>query len=260
MRRHRSGNDATAEHRQRATTGIGRRNECRGTAHRTHHHRQGLHPATVVEDRRQRGPSWIEQHNVVMSVRRALVCAGFVAGAAMVFAACGPATHSATPSPRNSASAVPSSNSSPSDSPGVGCLSQAQAQAVWTNVNNRLDAIELDPKHAGVADVATGSALDLINQYLQQNLEAHGFTEKEVDRLDSLSVVDAGCGTGPLVVDVTVTVVTDNYYRADGTLDHADPAVGTSQQLRETLVRFGPQWRESDFEALQAPGQTPISV
>ncbi|MBV8445418.1 MAG: hypothetical protein JOZ92_05825, partial [Candidatus Dormibacteraeota bacterium] len=62
----------------------------------------------------------------------------------------------------------PGSTASASATPLVGCLNQAQALAVWNAVNQKLDAIELDPKHQGAGQIATGDALALITNYLQQ--------------------------------------------------------------------------------------------
>ena len=75
----------------------------------------------------------------------------------------------------------------------TGCVSQAQATQIWTGIDDRLNAIELDPHHAGLAAVATGNALTTITAYLQQQLVARHFTEREVDHLDQVTVVQAGC-------------------------------------------------------------------
>jgi len=168
--------------------------------------------------------------------------------AAVILTACSSST-AATQSPSPTA-------------PGKGCVSTAQARQVWTQIDKQLNAIELDPKHAGVANVATGQARLLINQYLQQQLVANNFTEREVDRLDALVVEVAGCGGRELQVRVTETVVTDDYLNPAGKVDHRDPAVGTTIHIRETLVRSGASWKESNFIDLDQPQptQSPVVV
>jgi len=182
-------------------------------------------------------------HNEAVSGFRlaALMAAPMVAG----LAACSTSTGS------------PTAKSSATGSPGTGCVSHDQAVQVWTDIDKRINAIELDPKHAGVSGVASGQALQLINEYLQMQLVSSSFTEREVDKLESLSVVDAGCNGGDLQVQVTEKVVQDDYLRPDGTVDHPDPAVGSDLTLVETFVRSGSTWKESNFRDLTQPTSTP---
>lgn len=113
-------------------------------------------------------------------------------------------------------------------------------------IDTRLNAIILDPKHAGLSDVATGQALTGLQQYIQDNLVAKGFTEREVDTLDSLTVTNAGCNDGPLRVTIRTTLKQDDYLRSNGAVDHSDAAVGTQQSLDETFVRDNGVWKEAD--------------
>jgi len=170
--------------------------------------------------------------------------------------------HSAGSSSSNGGNggASSSSGASPGGSPGAqggGCVSHDEAVQIWTDIDQKLNAIELDPKHAGVANVATGQALQLINEYLQTQLIASNFTEKEVDKLESLSVIDAGCSGGDLTVQVSEKVVQDDYLRPNGQLDHSDSAVGTTLELVETFVRDGTTWKESNFRDASQPTSTP---
>ena len=134
-------------------------------------------------------------------------------------------------------------------------MTQSQAEAVWTSVDQRLNAIVLDPRHAGLDSVATGSALTLIQQYVQTTLVQPHLTEREVDHLDQLIILSAGCGGGPLHVHVAMTVVRDDYLKSDGSADHSDATTGTTLHLDETFVRSGAVWKESDFQSLQQEGQ-----
>jgi hypothetical protein len=150
-----------------------------------------------------------------------------------------------------------------SESPGTpqaGCVSQSQAQQIWTQIDNQLNAIVLDPKHAGLGNVATGNALALIQQYIQTTLVQANLTEKEVDRLDALTVLNAGCNNGTLTVHVTMTVTRDDYLTPTGKVDHSDPQVGATLHLDESYMRAGSSWKESDFTNLDAPSQTPQLV
>ena len=131
------------------------------------------------------------------------------------------------------------------------------AREVWTTIDNRLNAIVLDPKHQGLSDVATGNALAQVQQYIADNLVAKGFTEREVDTLDSLSIVAAGCNNGPLTLDIRTTLKQDDYLRSDGSVDHSDSAVGTQLHLRETYVRAGGGWKEADVSDLDQPAPSP---
>lgn len=188
-----------------------------------------------------------------MHMRRSVMAGVGTALAATVLSACSSSsgTH-ATSSARASASG--------SAAPQAGCVSQSQAQQIWTQVDGQLNAIVLDPKHAGLSDVATGNALALIQQYIQTTLVQANLTEKEVDRLDALNILSAGCNNGTLTVHVTMTVVRDDYLNPAGKVDHSDPQVGATLHLDESFVRAGSGWKESDFTNLDSPSQTPQLV
>jgi hypothetical protein len=147
----------------------------------------------------------------------------------------------------------------PSGSPRTGCVSQAEATRIWKDLDRKLNALENDPRNAKVEAVATGQAADLIKQYLQEQLIAHGFTEREVDKLRSLTVLEAGCDGGRLQVQVTETVVQDDYVKPNGQLDHSDALVGKTINVVQTFVRSGAGWKESDFADLDqgTPSPTP---
>ena len=147
-----------------------------------------------------------------------------------------------------------------SNSATTGCVSQSQAQQIWTQIDNQLNAIVLDPSHAGLGNVATGNALAQIQQYIQTTLVQANLTEKEVDRLDALTVLSAGCNNGTLTVHVTMTVTRDDYLTPTGKVDHSDPQVGATLHLDESYMRAGSSWKESDFTNLDAPSQTPQLV
>jgi hypothetical protein len=172
--------------------------------------------------------------------RIATIAAG--AAVAVLLASC--ATPSATrPTPATSAK--------------TGCVTQAETTRIWTAVNHRLDAIELDPHHAGVSAVTTGNAFTAITTYLEQQLVARGLTEHEVDRLDQLRIVEAGCNRGRLVLNVTMTLVQDDYLKAGGAVDHRDSSVGSALILLQEYVRSGGSWKESDFSDLTPPASSP---
>jgi hypothetical protein len=137
------------------------------------------------------------------------------------------------------------------------CLTKSEATQVWTAINGRIDAIELDPHHTGASTVTTGSALTAITTYLQQQLVGPGFTEREVDHLDQLTVVQAGCNGGLLILNVTMTLAQDDYLNAAGRVDHQDPSVGQALNLLLEYVRSGGVWKESAFSDLTAPAATP---
>lgn len=128
---------------------------------------------------------------------------------------------------------------------------------MWKQVDDALIAVQLDPKHAGLDRVATGQALLQFRDYLRSKLESKGFTERELDRLKSLTVIRAGCDGSELAVRVTVTLVADDYLRADGSVDHRDPAVGTDVTTLETFVRAGGTWKESSIADPNAPSPSP---
>jgi hypothetical protein len=151
----------------------------------------------------------------------------------------------------------PSAHSTPTPVARTGCVARPEATRIWTTVNHRLDAIELDPRHAGVSAVTTGNALTEITAYLEQQLVAHGLTEREVDRLNQLTIVQAGCNGGRLILNVTMTLLQDDYLKAGGAIDHRDPSVGNALNLLEEYVRSGGAWKESDFSDLTPPGASP---
>ena len=152
-----------------------------------------------------------------------------------------------------------SSAKSPSSSgvrAGSGCVTQSQAQQIWTDIDTKLNAMEADPAHATPSTVTTGAALTGVQQYLQQQLVANKWTEKEVDKLESLSVVSAGCNSGSLQVKVTMTLVTDEYLSASGAVDHHDPTEGQTLHFLNSYQRTGGSWKEDDFVNLDQPQPT----
>jgi hypothetical protein len=138
-----------------------------------------------------------------------------------------------------------------------GCVTESEATRIWMTVNHRLGAIELDPHHAGASAVTTGDALTEITTYLEQQLVAHGLTEHEVDRLDRLTVVQAGCNGGRLSLNVIMTLVQDDYLKAGGAVDHRDPAVGRTLNLLQEYVQSGGAWKESAFSDLTPAAASP---
>lgn len=138
----------------------------------------------------------------------------------------------------------------------TGCVTQAEATRIWTTINHRVSAIELDPHHGGAAAVTTGNALAEITTYLE-HLVVQGLTEREVDRLDQLTVVQAGCDGGRLVVNISMTVVQDDYLKAGGSFDHRDPAAGTILNLLQEYVQARGSWKESDSSNLTPPAASP---
>jgi hypothetical protein len=162
---------------------------------------------------------------------------------------------------------VSSKNSVPASSvPGVlqtpqsgSCVSNAQARQVWTDVTGRLDALVLHPALSGVDAVAQGSAATQMRQYIQQRLLDHNLSEREKSRLDDLSIVQAGCGSQPLTVRVTETLMQDDYLAGDGHVDHVDPGVGQTSHLLETYARVAGTWKVQDIASLDqtpSPGTT----
>jgi hypothetical protein len=138
-----------------------------------------------------------------------------------------------------------------------GCVSQSEATQIWTSIDDRLNAVELDPHHTGASSVTTGNALATITTYLQQQLVAHGFTEREVDHLDQLTVVQAACNGSRLILNVTMTLVQDDYLNAAGTVDHQDASVGKALNMLQEYVRSGSGWKETDFSDLTPPPASP---
>ncbi|MFN2583035.1 MAG: hypothetical protein ABR498_09880 [Candidatus Dormibacteria bacterium] len=183
-------------------------------------------------------------------VRRVLGLSG-AALATLVLAACGSSSAAGHGSSSPPVSSVPAE--------GTGCVTQEQATQIWTQIDNKLNSIEADPKHAGIETVATGTALQGVQQYVQQQLQANGWTESEVDKLQSLTIVSAGCNNGTLEVRVTMTLVKDDYVKANGQVDHQDESVGKTLHFLDFYVRESGVWKESDFQDLDkpAPSQTP---
>ncbi|MBV8528747.1 MAG: hypothetical protein JOZ75_10555 [Candidatus Dormibacteraeota bacterium] len=163
---------------------------------------------------------------------------------ASVVAACGSSRAAATP---------PSGASGAVRAQGSGCVSQAEAQQIWTGIDNQIIAFEANPEDANPDIVATGAALQAIQTYLAQQLEANHWTEREVDKLDSLTVANAGCNNGTLVVHGTLTLITDEYLAGDGQVDHHDSQEGQKQDFIDNYVRVGGYWKQSQ---LQNPNQS----
>jgi len=154
------------------------------------------------------------------------------------FSACSPASSRATPRP-------------------TGCVGHDQAREIWRSLDDRLNAIVLDPAHAGLEDIATGNALVQDRRYIQEMLVAQHVTEREVNRLDSLTVLDGGCNGGTLRIRVALTLTQDDYLAPDGHVDHSDPAVGATFHLLESYLRAGSGWKQSDYADADAPSPTP---
>jgi len=155
------------------------------------------------------------------------------------------------------ASAVPGIIATPS--PGA-CLDSGRARDVWNDVTGRLDDLSLHPDTSKVADVAEGTAGDEIRQYLQTTLISKGLTEREKERLDDLTIVQAGCGGEPLTVNVTETLVQDDYLARDGHVDHKDASVGQTLHMLESYVRSGSTWKVIALTSLDQPTPIPITV
>lgn len=187
--------------------------------------------------------------NGLMGLRFTVALA--VAGGAVALVAAG----CASSSPAKSSSAGSSASGVPSQ--GSGCVSQSQAQQIWTDIDNKINAMEADPTHASPATVASGAALQGVQQYLAQDLVANKWTEHEVDRLDSLTVEKAGCNNTSLQVRVTMTLVTDEYLTANGQVDHHDEQEGHQLHFVDEYVRSGGTWKEENFVNLDEPGPSP---
>lgn len=187
----------------------------------------------------------------MLRVRGHATGTALLSGLAAVLAACGAAAGTGGSSGGGPAAtgAVPSQ--------GSGCVSQSEARQIWTDIDNRINAMEADPKHATPSSVTSGAALNTVEQYLAATLRANNWTEHEVDRLDSLSVVNAGCNNGPLELRVTITLVTDEYITAGGQIDHHDPSEGQQQHLSDSYARDGGVWKETNLLDLDAPSPQP---
>jgi hypothetical protein len=148
------------------------------------------------------------------------------------------------------AGSVPGVTATPQPGP---CVDTQQARSIWNDVNTRIDGLSLHPDLSRVGDVAEGSAADEITAYLQQQLLDHKLTERERERLDALTVVQNGCGGNPLTVNVSETVVQDDYLAPNGHVDHSDPAVGQTLHLVESYVRSGSTWKIITMTSLDQP-------
>ena len=167
-----------------------------------------------------------------------------------VVAACGSSGSAVSSAPSSGASGAVKAQ-------GSGCVSQSQAQQIWTAIDNRIIAFEADPKNAKPDTIATGAGLSAVQQYLARQLVANHWTEREVDKLDSLTVVNAGCNNGTLIVHGTITLVTDEYVAADGTVDHHDSEEGSQQEFIDNYVRVGGFWKQSQLQNPNQTGPTP---
>lgn len=168
---------------------------------------------------------------------------------AVVLAGCGGSSSSAAPQAGG-----------PSPARSSSCVDVRAATEVWKDVNRRLNAVTRSADHGGLDGAATGAAAALLRQYIDAQLIAKKLTEREQDRLDSLTVTDGGCSGGPLVVEVRETLVGDDYIAADGHVDHADAKVGTASHFQNTYVRAGSTWKLSDLQDLDAPGPSAPST
>jgi len=183
---------------------------------------------------------------VAIAAAAAVVLVGITLGAAVVVAHVGGSTN-AIP-----AGSVPGVLQTPGAG---GCVGKTEARQVWNDVSARLDALVLHPSLSGVDGVAQGTAATQIRAYLQQRLLDQRLTEREQSRLDDLSVVQSACGSQPLTVRVTETLVQDDYLAADGSVDHADPGVGQTSHLLQSYVRSGGGWKLITVASLdQTPG------
>jgi hypothetical protein len=186
---------------------------------------------------------------VGLATAAAIVLVGATLGAALTLARVSGSKGSVP------ASSVPGVVQSPSGA----CVSNAQARQVWTDVSARLDALVLHPSLSGIDAVAQGSAATEMHQYIQQRLLDHNLTEREKSRLDDLKIVKGGCGSDPLTVRVTETLMQDDYLAADGHVDHVDPGVGQTSHLLETYARVDGTWKVLDIASLDqtpSPGTT----
>jgi hypothetical protein len=179
----------------------------------------------------------------------ALTLGGVTVGAALAVAHATTAEQNAVP-----AGAVPGVL----QTPGSGaCITEAQARGVWQTVDDRVNALVLHPSTAAVAALAQGTAATQLRAYVQQRLLDQHLTEREVQRLDSISVLQPACGSQPLTVRVYVTLVQDDYLAADGHVDHRDPGVGQSSEVIESYVRTPGGWKVITIATLGTPAPSP---
>jgi len=151
------------------------------------------------------------------------------------------------------AASVPGVTETPA--PGA-CVDDAQARNVWTDVTRRIDALVLHPDVSHIDTVAQGTAAQDIRQYLEQTLLAKHLTERERERLDAVRVLQPGCNGLPLTLQVTETLVQDDYLAVGGHVDHADPGVGQTHRSLESYVRSGGTWKLIALESLDQPTPT----
>jgi len=187
-------------------------------------------------------------HRLRLAAATVIALGGVTAGTALAVA------HGTTVQTAVPAGAVPGVLQTPG---GGACLTQAQARAVWQSVDDRLNALELHPSLRGVDALAAGTAAAQLHQYVQQRLLDAHLTEREVQRLDSISVLQPACGNQPLTVRVYVTLVADDYLAADGHVDHRDPGVGQTSEVLESYVRTPGGWKVVTIASLVPPAASP---
>jgi hypothetical protein len=188
------------------------------------------------------------RHRLRLAAAAVVALGGVTAGTALAVA------HATTEQTAVPAGAVPGVLQTPG---GGTCLTQAQARAVWQNVDERMTALELHPSLSGVDAVAQGTAATQLRQYLQQRLLDQHLSEREVQRLDSISVLQFACGSQPLTVRAYVTLVQDDYLAADGHVDHRDPGVGQTSEVLLSYVRTPGGWKVITIASLGAPPASP---
>jgi hypothetical protein len=187
-------------------------------------------------------------HRLRLAAAAVLALGGVTAGTALAVA------HATTTQTAVPAGAVPGVL----QTPGSGaCVTQAQARAVWQSVDGRVNALELHPSLSGVDAVAQGTAATQLRQYVQQRLLDQHLSEREVQRLDSLSVLQPACGSQPLTVRAYVTLVQDDYLAADGHVDHRDPGVGQTSEVLDSYVRTADSWKVVTIASLGPPSLSP---
>ena len=187
-------------------------------------------------------------HRLRVAAAAAAVLGGVTAGTALAVA------HGTTVQTAVPAGAVPGVLQTPASG---ACVTQSQARAVWQSVDDRVNALERHPSLSGVDALAQGTAAAQLRQYVQQRLLDAHLTEREVQRLDSISVLQPACGNQPLTVRVFVTLVADDYLAADGHLDHRDPGVGQTSEVLESYVRTQSGWKVVTIATLVPPSASP---
>jgi len=182
--------------------------------------------------------------------RNALAAAGVVVIVAAVAVAAAVLRIGSGASSSLNAGAVPGVTQTPAPGP---CLDATHARTVWNDVTRRLDALALHPDTTRVGDAAEGTAAEQLRTYLQQTLIDKNLHEREQERLDDISVVQAGCNGQPLTIHATETLVRDDYLAADGHVDHVDSGVGRTTHLLESYVRSGTTWKVIVISPLDQP-------